>query len=97
MRSFTLSLIATLFFGAVSSAVPLLQSGHPVGAIARGTGTNPVDDATNLIALAVDNILNLRAAPRGIASIITEAQSKLTPLTAQIGQLLLQRFLNAVY
>ena len=94
MRSFTLSLIATLFFGAVSSAVPLLQSGNPVGAVGA---TNPIDDATNLIALAVDNILNLRAAPRGIASIITEAQSKLTPLTAQIGQLLLQRFLNAVY
>lgn len=86
MRSFTLSLIATLFFGAISSATPL-PSGNPASEV--GKGADPVGDIAYLLSETVGDLLNLRAAPpRGVAAIITEAQSKLTPLTAQIGQLL---------
>jgi len=57
MRSFIFSLLATLFFGVLASAIPLP---HP------GQG------------------LQLRGAHRSVAIIVTEAQSKITPLTQKI-------------
>lgn len=87
MRSFTLSLFATLFFGAVSSATPLPQSGNPAGEVGSlGKGADPITNVASLLVDTVGDLLDVRATapPRGVAAIIIEAQSKLTPLTAQI-------------
>jgi hypothetical protein len=88
MRSFTFSLIA-LCLGAVTSATPLVPSGNPVSAVGTADAANP--------ALDIVNGLNSRDAPRGVAAIIDDASSKLDPLLAQIGPLLLQHLLDAVY
>jgi hypothetical protein len=48
------------------------------------TDAVPVDDISNLVTDTVGNTLNLRATPRAIAIIITEAQSQVAPLTQKI-------------
>ncbi|KIM86595.1 hypothetical protein PILCRDRAFT_86326 [Piloderma croceum F 1598] len=75
MRSFTLSVVAALFLGAVS-ATPLVQSGNSVRAVGTADAANPALDL-------VDN-LKSRDTPRGIAAIILDAQAQLDPLMDQI-------------
>jgi hypothetical protein len=96
MHSFALSLFAALFFGAVSSALPLPQSDDNVSnlvgqvvSLAGGTVKNaanavPAGDLINLVTNTAGNALDIRDGPRSIPVIVAEVQSKLTPLTQPI-------------
>jgi hypothetical protein len=79
MRSFGFSLIATLLFGAISSAVPLPRPDGGLGDVVGG-----VDDVVE----GVVDLLGGRAAqsPRGLAAIITDVTCKISPLIEQIGK-----------
>jgi len=92
MHSLALTLIATLSaLFAFSAAIPLPQSddvsnlvGEVLPVAGDVTDAVPVDDISNLVTDTVGNTLNLRATPRAIAIIITEAQSQVAPLTQKI-------------
>lgn len=71
MHSFALTFAATLFFGAVSSALPIVPQ---VGGVAN-IATSAVTDVNNVVP---------RDDVRGIAVILTDAQGKLLPLAQQI-------------
>jgi hypothetical protein len=90
MHSFALPLVATIFFGAFSSAIPLPQSIPSIPSLPGGA--NAVSAVTKAVARTVGNDLQIRETPRAIAVIVSEAQSKITPLTKAICMLYFSTF-----